>query len=122
MKAVKLPPVSKNKKRMGIDVFLNWRKTNNANDLGASLQPEIQEGLTLEMIATKGLMVWPDAVNPVMDSDLWRCRIVTTKDSITPEEITSQLQKLFAANFDVVKIESLYQEGDTRLYSLAQGQ
>lgn len=122
LKAISLPPVSKGKKRIGFDAFLNWRETNNANDLGEKLKPCIAEGLTLEMIATKGLMVWPNAVNPVMDSDLWRCRIISTDKDMTSNIMTGQIQSLFDSGFEVVKIESLYHDNDDKLYSLAQGQ
>ena len=121
--SITLPEHSASRVCIGADIFLSWRESNNANDLGDKLTPLATEALSLEMISTKGLMVWPKAVNPVMDSDLWRCRFKSHSGSaITTEDIVAQMQALSNHGFECVKMETLYEDDGQRLYSLAQGQ
>ena len=121
LKSVSMPPESADRVLVGVDIFLRWRESNDANILGQAIQNATIEGLTLETIATKGLLVWPDAVNPVMDSDFWCCRFKAT-ENMDPGLITSQLNALSDKGIEFVKTENLYEIGDKRCYTLAQGQ
>lgn len=123
LKSIQLPPQSSNRKLVGVDIFLKWRDSNDANKLGDALQTCMTDGLMLETIATKGLMVWPEAINPVMDSDFWCCRIKAKPGTdMKASHITAQLNALSEHGFEFVKMENLYEIDGARSYTLSQGQ
>jgi len=125
-KKIELPKISlpkaADRKLVGVDIFVNWNESADANKLGDALSKTAVEGLKLEVISTKGLMMWPGSVNPVCESDHWCCRFTATGDNITHDHIIQQIQAVQGAGFDFVKTENLYHFGDQRGYSLAQGQ
>lgn len=115
-------PAAPERELIGVDIFVNWTDDNDANKLGSSLNKTAIDGMTLEMISTKGQLMWPGSVNPVCDSDHWCCRFKGTNGSITHTDILAQLKAVQEAGFDFIKTENLYDFKDGRGYSLAQGQ
>lgn len=123
LKSISLPPESPLRKLVGVDIFLRWRESNDANQLGDALKDTVAQDMILETIATKGLMVWPNAVNAIMDSDFWCCRFKAAPGvDMNAAHITAQLNKLAEQGFEFVKTENLYETEGNRAYSLAQGQ
>lgn len=125
-KKIEMPKISmptvKARKLIGVDIFINWTDSNDANVLGDALAKTSVKGMTLEMISTKGQMMWPGSVNPICDSDHWCCRFKATGDDINHDDIISQMQSVKAAGFDFIKTENLYMYENERGFSLAQGQ
>ena len=99
------PPAQKD--LVGVDVFLDWNK-GSAEELGASLQGVETEGLRLALISNRGVEVWPKGQPDTFCTDHWRCRYFATDGMVTHAQIASLLQQVFAAGFDFIKIENLY--------------
>jgi isocitrate dehydrogenase len=102
-------PVAK-KELVGVDVFLHWHK-GSANELGNSLKTIAAGGLSIAMIANRGVKVYPNASKDIFCTDLFRCRYFNAnKDAVfTNGNIIALLSKLDEAGFDVVQTQNLYE-------------
>jgi isocitrate dehydrogenase len=115
-------PVSKTKKLVGVDVFLDWKGAN-VEDLANDLK--ISNGhLELKMITNRGVKVWPNGFEETFCTDHWRCRFEKSTDTqeIFNQNVIELLQKLDVKSLDTIKTENLYAFDDELGYSLGQGQ
>ena len=124
-KRIELPKIQMpraNKELIGVDIFVDWSDSANANELGEKLKDTAIDGMELEMISTKGQLMWPDSVNPNCESDHWCCRFKSTKGALKSSDVIAQMDAVQKAGFDFIKTENLYDFDGERAYSLAQGQ
>ena len=116
------PIVKKEKKLVGIDVFVDWDKENrDPNKFAEALKPADYGKFKLANITSRGVIVYPNGNPETFCADNWRLRYTST-DSVTNLDIVKLLEKLNELGFDFVKTEQLYEFGGERAYSLAQGE
>lgn len=116
-------PQPKKKDLVGVDIFVSWRETSDVNDLAERLKPLTVAGMELQMIATRGLKVWPDGINATANTDHWCCRYVGVDEAnVLPQQIISQMNRMTEAGLEFIKTENLYNFDGERGYTIAQGQ
>ena len=114
------PPADK--KLVGVDVFLDWRK-GTPDQLGAALRQVSCEGLGLSMITNRGVKVWPGGVPETFCTDHWRCRYMAPEGGhATHRQLISLLERFEASGFDFIKTENLFTFDGEPGFSLGQGQ
>src|SRR5208282_4069358 len=69
----KAEPAAANEELVGIDVYIEW-PNRTPNDLAEVVGKASGEGLTLELIANRGVKVWPDGSPETFCTDNFRCR------------------------------------------------
>ena len=113
------------KQLVGVDIYINYMGEVPAA-IAAKINQLTDRGLSLQLISSRGLKVWPHDMKIVADitSDHWRLRFVpnTPQKIIDHKEITYLLNKLIEAQIDFIKIENLYTFDGELGFSLAQGQ
>ena len=117
------PP--KEKKLVGIDVFIDWEEADRDPDvIGDSLAALDGDGLRLKLITNRGVKVYPEGLEETFCTDHWRCRFVATAENgvCTHSQISSLMLRVANAGFDFIKTEHLYTFNGERGYSLAQGE
>jgi isocitrate dehydrogenase len=120
-KAMSLPPlkprVVQEKILVGADIFVHY--DGKPDDLAARIRAV--EGLELQILANRGVKVWPNGHADTFCSDHWCCRFHSNK-SITPDTVLAQLKALQDAGLEFIKLENLYEFDGERGYTLSQGQ
>lgn len=123
-KKYSIKSVSREKKDLiGVDVFLDLDELYPDN-IASKIKKLDLGNLALKTIATKGLKVWPSESRKEILSDHYCLRFMNKKDNsaINHDEIIQLLISLKDAKIDFIKTENLYNFGDNRGYSLAQGE
>ena len=105
----------------GIDVFVYMRE-NNVEKLADILQSACVEPLSLTMISSRGLKVWPEGSPESCCSDHWRCRFKGENGALTNKELITLLTRIDEAGIDVIKTENLYNFDGKPGYSMGQGE
>lgn len=116
--------VTKDKKILvGVDVFFDWN-VNSAKKIAEKLNSMKFKNLVLKTVASKGLKLWPSSEDVEAVSDHWCCRFMSQTEGkdIMHSDICSLLTMLSEEGLDFIKTEHLYNFGDVRGYSLAQGE
>ena len=67
---------------VGVDVYVEW-PSREPNGLAAVIGKASGDGLTLEMIANRGVKVWPDGSPETFCTDNFRCRFLGSAESRT---------------------------------------
>ncbi len=119
---MKLPPLKPRKHEekllVGADIFLEWEGF--PQDLATTLESASTDGLTLKLIANRGVKVWPDGHPDTFCSDHWCLRFLG--DNLSPDDILAQLNKIQNLGLEFIKLENLYSFDGVRGYTLAQGE
>ncbi len=117
-------PVVKDKRLVGVDVFLDWSQSDfDANVLGPALEAVAAPVLPLKLVTNRGVLVYPGGNPAIWKTDHWRCRFLAPGGaSISHADIVGLLTRLGEAGFDYIKTEHLYTFDGVRGYSLAQGE
>lgn len=112
-----------NKETVGVDLFLDWDAGSPA-DLAAVAQKLEGDGLALDTIDTRGMMVWPGGFPETKVGDHWRCRFMPgdTGNAVSHAQIAALLQRAADAGLDFIKTENLCTFDGEPGYTLAQGQ
>ncbi len=114
------PPAEK--KMVGVDVFLDWRK-GTPDQLAAVLKTVDAPNLTLSMVTNRGVKVWPGGVPETFCTDHWRCRFMAANGSTTDGQgVIRLLSEVHASGLDCIKTENLYTFNGEPGFSLGQGQ
>lgn len=123
-------PVEK-KTLVGVDVFVDWQGSD-PKIIGDNLAKLGDDKMKLKMITNRGVKVYPKGQEYTYCTDHWRCRFVASEadiqasppvyKEITFERLLHLLSKLNEADFDIIKIENLYDFDGRRGFSLGQGE
>jgi len=119
------PVERKEKKLVGIDVFVDWSDHGrNADVIGGMLEAAAAAAdWKLKMITNRGVKVYPDGLPETFHTDHWRCRFVPLEtEEATFDEVLDLLDALHFVKLDVIKTEHLYTFDGERGYSLGQGE
>ncbi|OGT30292.1 MAG: isocitrate dehydrogenase [Gammaproteobacteria bacterium RIFCSPHIGHO2_12_FULL_35_23] len=117
-----MPSQLAEQKLVGVDVFINLPVCG-PEVLGEAFRT-LTLNLDLQVIANRGVKVWPCGQIQVLCSDHWQCRFQRSKE-LTPiafEEVLQLLGRLTQAGYQIIKIENLYTFDGQRGFSLVQGQ
>ena len=111
------------KETVGVDLFVDWSDGSPA-DLAAIAQKLEGDGLTLDMIDTRGMMVWPGGFPETKTGDHWRCRYMPAEsgNTVSHGQIAALLQRAADTGLDFVKTENLCTFDGEPGYTLSQGQ
>ncbi len=112
------------KSLVGVDVVINWNGVK-ASILADQINKIVENTeVGLQLIAVKGLKVWPDANDIDLLSDEWSLRFMSTaKDkSLNNFAVSRLLYNLANANLDFVRSNNLYLFDDKLGFSLIQGE
>ena len=104
---------------VGVDVYIEW-PSKKANDLAAVVGKAAADGLQLEMIANRGVKVWPDGSPETFCTDSFRCRFLSA--STTPRQIVALLDRVAALGLEMAMTENLRNYDGKAGFTLAQGQ
>ncbi len=114
-----------NKALVGVDVFLHvhWDEGEPAK-LAADLLEACPSAMRLQMIASRGLVIWPEGAPQTVETDHCRCRFLAAHEGrrLTHHDVVALLGRLAHRGWDFVGVEQLYEYDGERGYSLAQGQ
>ncbi len=110
---------------VGADVFLHvhWDEGEPAK-LAADLLSTCPPVMRLQMIASRGLVIWPEGAPQTVETDHCRCRFLAAREGrrLTHHDIVLLLGRLAQRGWDFVGVEHLYEYDGKKGYSLAQGQ
>ena len=114
------PPAPK--ELVGIDLFLHDRREPSV--LGPIVQGLQGDRLELNMLASRGVMVWPRGQTEFATADHWCGRYLakTSEGTITHQDVIALLQRANDAGLDVIKTEYLFKFAGQLGYTLGQGQ
>lgn len=113
-----------NKTLVGADVFLHvqWNE-GEPRGLAQDLLEACPPALKLEMIDSRGLVIWPNGTPSTVRTDYCRCRFVATGvEVLTRQDVLTLLGNLAEWDRDFTGVEMLYEYDGQRGYSKAQGQ
>ncbi|MGA3201486.1 MAG: NADP-dependent isocitrate dehydrogenase [Bryobacteraceae bacterium] len=113
------PAVAK-EELVGIDVYIEW-PNRTPNDLAEIVTKASGEGLTLELIANRGVKVWPDGSPETFCTDNFRCRFKSAGVATKPQ-IGLLMTRIMALGLDVGMTVTLRNFDGKPGYTLAQGQ
>ena len=107
---------------VGADLYLSSGHVN-PKEFGDKLQAITHAGLTLGMMSNRGTAIWPNYMSETFVTDNYRCRFLKAAGAAaTQEEVLALLQKVAAAGYDIVKVETLRTFDGEAGFTLAQGQ
>ncbi len=107
---------------VGVDVFIQLPICG-PDELGEKINA-LDLPLDLQVIANRGVKVWPVGQVEVTCSDHWQCRFQASKDFAKTDyqAVLKLLTQLTEADYQVIKTENLYTFAGQRGFSLVQGQ
>ena len=109
---------------IGVDVFIDWSDAGrNPAVIGALCEKANLEGLSLNMISNRGVVVYPKGHPSTFCTDHWRCRFTAPEGQTVPFNRVLELQqRLHSEGLDIIKTENLYMFDAQRGYSVSQGE
>ncbi|OGT63628.1 MAG: isocitrate dehydrogenase [Gammaproteobacteria bacterium RIFCSPHIGHO2_12_FULL_45_12] len=120
------PKPRSQKTLVGVDIFIDNPKDIDGETLAASLS-QLSEKLTLIIITSRGLKIWPDSTIEAPYLRHCCCRFQSTNDlsklkPVSHHDIIQLLNAFETLGHDVIKTENLYTFDGQLGFSLAQGQ
>ncbi len=99
------------KELVGADVFLQFNQS--LEDLIIALECciDTNDGMTLEMIDNRGMIVWPQKRPGIFLSDSFRARFripTTTVQKVTHHQVINLLERLSSQGLEFLNVELLY--------------
>jgi isocitrate dehydrogenase len=113
-------PAAAKEELVGIDVYIEW-PDRNANTLAEVVSKVSGEDLKLELIANRGVKVWPDGSPETFCTDNFRCRFKSTGPVAMPQ-IGLLMAKIMGLSLNVGMTVMLRNFDGKQGYTLAQGQ
>lgn len=103
---------------VGADVFLHW-DAGTAQELGDALKKLPLKGLELNMIANRGVKVYPNASSAIFCTDHFRCRFLAAEKGVvlTHADIIELLKTISQAGYDFIQTQHLYNFDGVPSYS-----
>ncbi|HVO97415.1 MAG TPA: NADP-dependent isocitrate dehydrogenase [Bryobacteraceae bacterium] len=105
---------------VGLDVYIQW-PDKNPNALADVAAKASTEDLKLELIANRGVKVWPEGSPETFCTDNFRCRFKSA-GAANPAQIELLMTKIYALSLDVAMTVTLRNFDGKQGYTLAQGQ
>jgi isocitrate dehydrogenase len=111
------------KELVGVDVMAHWRNGLPA-DLAAVVNKANGDGVKLQMISNRGIVVWPTGFPETFCTDHWRLRFKSEQEGgvISHKQIVNLLDRIHSLGIDFIKTENLCRFDGKDAYSLGQGQ
>jgi isocitrate dehydrogenase len=116
----KSEPAAAKEELVGIDVYIEW-PDRNANTLAEVVSKASGEDLKLELIANRGVKVWPDGSPETFCTDNFRCRF-KAKGVVAPPQIGLLMARIMGLSLNVGMTVALRNFDGKPGYTLAQGQ
>jgi isocitrate dehydrogenase len=106
----------------GIDLIVRW-PSRNPKELHAVVSKHASNGIQLDMIDNRGVIVWPAglAAAETFCTDSFRCRFFADGKA-DPGKLIDLVRRISDSGVDVVMTSTLRTYNDREGYSLAQGQ
>jgi isocitrate dehydrogenase len=106
----------------GVDVVVHW-PSRKPQDLATMVSKQAGNGLRLQMVDNRGVIVWPAglAAAETFLTDSFRCRFLS-EGTADPAKIIDLVGRISASGVDVVATVTLRTYNGREGYSLAQGQ
>jgi isocitrate dehydrogenase len=104
---------------VGVDLYIEWASRKPA-ELAQKIQSASGDGLTLEMIANRGVKVWPDGSPQTFCTDAFRCRFMGA--GVTPKQVIALQERVIALGLEIAMTENLRNYDGKPGFTLAQGQ
>ena len=115
-------PTSEKIEMVGVDLYLGSKNRPPAQ-FGEALKAIAHDSLQLRMMDNRGTLVWPGNMAETFVVDNYRCRFQPSGDTpVTHDQIAALYQKVVAAGYDIVKMETLRNFDGKPGFTLAQGQ
>lgn len=118
---LKLTPVVKDRKLVGIDVFTYW-DGQDPDAFAALLQAGTSPAFELTSIGNRGTNVWPEGMKQTFKTTHWRCRFMAKNKTATNADVAELMKALDAGGIDFIKTEHLYDFDGVDMFSKAQGE
>jgi len=108
---------------VGVDVYIEW-PSRKPTDLAAVIGKASADGLKLEMIANRGVKVWPEGSPQTFCTDNFRCRFLGANPGQQPaqKQIVALLERVTGLGLDITATASLRNYDGKIGFTLAQGQ
>jgi isocitrate dehydrogenase len=116
----KMEPEAAKEDLVGIDVYVEWPERD-ANTLAEVASKASGEDLKLELIANRGVKVWPDGSPETFCTDNFRCRFKSDKPISMPQ-IGMLMARIMGLSLNVGMTVMLRNFDGKPGYTLAQGQ
>jgi isocitrate dehydrogenase len=116
----KSEPAAAKEELVGIDVYIEW-PDRNANTLAEVVGRASGDGLTLELIANRGVKVWPDGSPETFCTDNFRCRFKSAGVATRPQ-IGMLMARIMGLSLEVGMTVTLRTFDGKPGFTLAQGQ
>jgi isocitrate dehydrogenase len=108
--------------KAGVDVYVEW-PSKNATELAGLVGQASGEGRALELIANRGMKVWPDGSPDTFRTDSFRCRFMRTPGNPTmPKQVIALLDRVVGLGLEIAITENLRNYDGKPGFTLAQGQ
>lgn len=107
------------KELAGVDVYVEW-PSKKAPDLAAVICKASGDGLKLEMIANRGVKVWPEGAPETFCTDSFRCRFLG--DAPSAKQIIAVQERIAALGLAITMTVNLPNYDGKAAFTLAQGQ
>ena len=91
---------------VGVDVYVEWL-TRNPRELAALLAGIGAAGLQLDMLANRGVKVWPAGIAETFCTDTFRCRFLVDQGGASHRQVLDLLARIAGAGLEIVKTEYL---------------
>ena len=108
------------KKLVGVDVFVDAIDAD-PSELGRKAEGAVVPGVNFKLVSSRGVKVYPGAVDVDIVTDLWRCRYYGD-DVLANEQVRALQENIEKSGLDWVKVENLYTFDDEKGFSLLQGE
>jgi len=104
---------------VGVDVYVEW-PSREPKSLAAVIGKASGDGLTLEMMANRGVKVWPEGSPETLCTDNFRCRFLGS--AVSDKQIVSLLDRIGGLKLPIGMTVSLRNYDGKAGFTLAQGQ
>ena len=113
-------PAAAKEELVGIDVYIEW-PSRNAYELAEVVGKASGEELKLELIANRGVKVWPDGSPETFCTDNFRCRFKSA-GVVAPTQVGLLMARIMGLSLNVGMTVALRNFDGKPGYTLAQGQ
>ncbi len=118
-KTARLARPAPKKDLVGVDVYVEW-SSKNANELANKIGQASGDGLALELIANRGMKVWPEGSPETFCTDSFRCRFMGA--AVTPKQVVALQERVIGLGLEIAMTENLRNYDGKAGFTLAQGQ